>query len=102
MLDSLKFVITKLNPSLSSSWAELVIIIFNHPTQPPDHPAKSKTARIQYNIAFKTKVVHIDLVTTANYVEKMKKLLYVNSLFFFRLECKVNNGFHYKRLVSVF
>ena len=62
MLDSLKFVITKLNPSLSSSWAELVIIIafFSHPTQPPDHPAKSKTARIQYNIAFKTKVVYID------------------------------------------
>ena len=58
MLDYLKFVITKLNPSLSSSWAELVIIIAFF--QPPDHPAKSKTARIQYNIAFKTKVVHID------------------------------------------
>ena len=62
MLDSLKTVIDKLTPSPGSSWAELLIIIafFSHPTQLPNHPEKSKTARIQYNIAFKTKVVYID------------------------------------------
>ena len=58
MLDSLKTVIAKLNLSPSSSWAELVIIIAFF--QPPNHPEKSKTARIKYNIAFKTKVVYID------------------------------------------
>ena len=62
MLDSLKTVIANFTPSLSSSWTELVIIIafFSHPTQLPNHPEKSKTAIIPYNIAFKTKVVYID------------------------------------------
>ena len=62
MLDSLKTVIAKLTPSPNSSWPELVIIIafFSHPTQLPNHPEKSKTARIQCNMAFKIKVVYVD------------------------------------------
>ena len=42
------------------------------------------------------------LVTTANYVEKNEETFVCKFFVFFRLECKVNNGFHYKRLVSVF